>query len=175
MMISAGLFGPCPQMAMGQAQQQMPVANLNRAVPADIQNMQPGFVWQPPSHLLTKNAANLVANPLVQLPQAKQTVGGQPKIVMMGTPSAAQAQQVTGAKQPAVHFASPIQQLYQLPPSPPSNQDVNPRCNAAEVNCPQQPIVRLLVWVNHHDSIDQLQCNRCKYNNQWIPFLLMCL
>ena len=104
MMIAAGP----PNM---QAQQQQPSVpnSASRATAFAAPGDLPQFNWQPPSRLLTENAASLVANPLMQVQQPAEMNPRDPMIGVHAAAPMALLQQVSAAQQNAVHFASPLQ------------------------------------------------------------------
>ena len=108
-----------------QQQQQSVPKSASRAAAFAAPNDLPQFNWQPPSQMLTENAPSLVANPLTQIQQPAETNLRDPMIGVHAAAPMAFLQQVTAAQQNAVHFASPLQQVYNL--SPTSSAATDPR------------------------------------------------
>ena len=106
-------------------QQAVQIPNAVRAIPATPSGPLPPFSWPQPSHVLTPNAVSLFANPMMQAQQPRVFPN-----IMDPEILAQMARQAAQNRANAVHFASPVQQVHQLPSSPPS-QDARQNANPA--------------------------------------------
>ena len=123
MMISAG---PTNQQAQPAAQPQPTLTDSAQRASAFVASAAlPQFNWQPPSRRLSTNAASLVANPLEQIQRPAETNTRDSMIGKRPAAPMAVLQQVNAAQQAAVHFASPVQQVYTLTPE--SSPATDPR------------------------------------------------